>query len=108
MDDLNKRSNKEKMQVFLGPLRIMYHKEKAKTMVDKMFLFLCKSAETIAWDAITHPSEDKEELRDESKRDTSCEETKIEDFDDHPTDIDEHEDINLWVGKEATQAVNYA
>lgn len=95
MDGLIQRNAKEKSRELLGPLKILYHKEKVRPMVVEMSLFLDENAEAVAWDATTRTSEDKEELGDESKRATYYKEDEREDFEDHLIDTDEHEDINL-------------
>lgn len=80
MEGLTQRPDREKSQGPRGPLRIMYHKEKVRPMVDEMTLFPRENAETVAGEATTHTIADKEELRDKSKKVSSCEEVKREDF----------------------------
>lgn len=80
MDGLTQRPGKEKSQKSPGPLKILYHKEKVRPMVDEMALFFGENAEITAGVATTPTSTNKEELGDKSKKDASYEEAKIEDF----------------------------
>lgn len=70
-----------------------------------MSLFIGENVETASWthNATTHASGSKEKLGDKYGKVTPSEETKEEDFGDYHTDLDEHDDINLWVGKGPTK-----
>lgn len=49
-------------------------------MADETSLFFGRNTKTVTWDGTTHISANKEELGDMSKKDSSCEEAKREDF----------------------------
>lgn len=68
-----------------------------------MLSFLCNNVETSSWDATTHTKGNEEKLRGKPKKVASHEKAKGRNLRGYRTDLDEHDDINIWVRKGLTK-----